>query len=137
MICTGFEPADRLVQDEQPRSVDDGLRDAHALAEAMGQRRNQVVAHALELRGALDDRGPALGVMGGQPAKACRKHEKLVHGHLAVERRRVGQVADAAPDLVRLIDDVDPVDEDRPRRGEEVAGEHAQRRRFSGAVQAE
>jgi hypothetical protein len=63
--------------------------------------------------------------------------EVLTHRHFAVERRRIRQIADALAHLVRSLDDVDAAHADATAGRQEIAREHAQRRGFSRAVQAE
>ena len=45
-----------------------------------------------------------------EPPQARREDEVLVHRHLVVERRVIGQVPDARAHLVGVVDDVEPVD---------------------------
>ena len=66
-------------------------------------------------------------------------HERQVapDGHLVVERRRVGQKADARADLVRVARDVDAVDGHLAGGRQEHAAEDLERGRLAGAVEAE
>src|SRR5262249_26304975 len=68
-----------------------------------------------------------------------RRHEVEVpaDGHLGVERNGLGEVADAAADLERLLEDVEAGDLDGAVRGRHVAGDHAHRRRLARAVRPE
>ena len=65
------------------------------------------------------------------------RDEVLLHRHLVVKGRVVGQVSHLGADFVGVVDHVEPIDAHASGRGKQVAGEHAQGRRLPGSVQAE
>src|SRR5690606_8915242 len=58
-------------------------------------------------------------------------------GHLAVERRPIGKVADLRLDLLRLVGQIDPVDDHTAGGGQQIGREHAQGCRLAGPVEAQ
>src|SRR6266404_262650 len=127
----------RLVEDEDGRVVDEGLREADALAKAFREVAEEPVAdgrEAAELHDAVDgvlDRGFRHALDAGDEAQV------RLGRHVGVERRVLGQVADPPPHLGALGEDVEPRDLRGAARRRLKAGEDAHRRRLPGAVRAE
>ena len=63
--------------------------------------------------------------------------EELEHGHVAVDRRVLGQVADALAHLERIVEHVVSGDHRPARRRRQEAGEDLHRGRLAGAVRAQ
>jgi hypothetical protein len=59
------------------------------------------------------------------------------NGHVGVEGHGLGQVADRSLDVVGLVEDVEAGHPGLARRGRQVAGQNAHRRRLAGPVRAE
>ena len=137
MICFGIEAGRRLVENQDVRVVDDGLREADALPVSFGQLGALTVRHvgdARALHHLLDASRP---LAGGHAFDLGDEPEILEDAHVGVERRRLRQVAGAALGLDRLVEDVEPGDNGFAFGGRHVAGQDAHRRRLAGAVGSE
>ena len=131
------EAAGRLVEDQELRLMDDRLRHADPLAEAVRQGPDRILGDLAEV-GDLDDVGhPPLDLRARHAAQLAREGEVVGDRHVHVERRVLGQKPDPLADLVRLGDGVDPPDLDRAGARPEIAGEDAQGRRLARSVEPE
>ena len=132
-----IEIARGLVEDEDRRVVNEGLREPDSLPVAVREVADlfsQYLGQAADLDDAL--RALLEGVL-VELSQVAREAEVLEHAHLEVERRALRQVAEALTDLQRLVEDVVAVDARRaPGRGDE-AREDAHRGRLAGAVGAQ
>ena len=102
----GVEADGGLVEDQHGRVADEGLRHADALLVALGEVLHQPAAHVGELQHL---HGPVhrLRARGARDALDLGDEgEVFPHGHVGVERRQLGHVADAPLHLVRLLEDV-------------------------------
>ena len=89
------EAGGRLVEDQHVRVVEDRLGQADALAVALRELAAVAAGHvgdARLLHRRVDLRALRLG---GDALDARDEHQVFAHGHLGVERRRLGQVAGA------------------------------------------
>jgi hypothetical protein len=136
-IWFGVEAARRLVEDQHVGLVHHRLGEADALAIALRQLEDVLAGH--EREAAQPDDPVDLG-----PDRAARhapdlggEAQVVVDPHLGVERRRLGQVADLAAHLERVLDDVEPVDRGLAGTRQQVAGQDLHRRRLPGAVGAQ
>src|SRR5471030_1571062 len=86
----GIEPRRWLIQNDQRRIMHDGLGDADALLEALGQVAEQASAYLAETA-ALDNAGHRLWYRGAvQPMQACAEIQIFDHAQFTVERRLFG-----------------------------------------------
>ena len=131
------EAAGRLVEDQELGLVHQRLGHADALPVAVRQAGDQLVVHLAGGGLLLRFGHRARRVAGGDAAQLRGEGQVPPDGHLAVERRRVGEKPDAAPHLVRIARDVDPVDGHLAGGRQQHAAEDLQRRGLAGAVEAE
>jgi hypothetical protein len=122
--------------------VEDGLGEAEALAVALGELLDLLAIEALEAAGGDRPRyrlgaRPAALASGFDAAGVRGEVEVFGDGEVLVQGDRFGQVADAALDRDGVLDDVDAVDDGRPRARVMVAGEDLHDRRLPGAVGAQ
>jgi hypothetical protein len=117
--------------------VRDGLRDADALLIAPGQRADQPGADVGEPAALLGGGDRRCAPHARYAVELRRQHQVLVHREVAVERRHLGQVADAGFRRHRFGQQVHAADADRAARGREIARQHLHRGRFPGAVRPE
>ncbi|GMA32050.1 hypothetical protein GCM10025875_20420 [Litorihabitans aurantiacus] len=130
------EVGQRLVEQQQLRADRDGAGERDALLLAAGELLRAAagqVAEADEVERLLDD-APAL--RRADLAQLEPVADVLGHGHVREERVGLEDHAEAAA-LGRGARGVDAVDEDRARRRDGVAREHAQRRRLAAAARSE
>jgi len=97
----------RLVEDEQRRVVHQRLRDAHALPKAVRQRAHELAVDVAQGRLLLDVAHAPLGLARRHTTQPRHEGEIAAHGHLVVQRRHVGQKADALAHLVRRRGQID------------------------------
>src|SRR6185436_1096560 len=129
--------AGRLVEEDNRRLVQDGAADREALAPATGEVGGQGLLAAGE-PGHLDHEAAA----GVEPRAieaidAAEEPDVLIDGQALVERKALRHVADAALDAFGIAAHVDAADRRVPARRLQQPAEHADRRRFAGAVAAE
>ena len=120
----GVEPVGGLVQDQDGRLVEDGLRHPHALAVAAGQGGDgdsPLGGQLGALQGLADRRRP---VLGPDPMERGLVIQVVDDGHLRVEGAVLRQIADAPLNGAAVGGDVQPVDADAARVRLKEAGEH-------------
>jgi hypothetical protein len=126
-----------LVEDEHLGVVDERLREPDPLAVALRQMAEHAVGDAPEGAG-LDHAVERLVERRAPDAAQLRREAEVGHhAHLVVERRILGEMADAAAHLGRLLEDVVAGDLHGALGGGEVPGDHPHRRRLPGPVGAE
>ena len=106
--------------------VDDGLRDADALLIAFGQGADDLVARILQRAAALGPGQRGLQRVARHAAQFGGEPEVAVHRHLAVQRRRLRQKADARPRQHRLAHEVVAADLYLSAMRGECPGQHLQ-----------
>src|SRR5262249_42196555 len=117
----GIETAGGFIEDQDIGVVDDGLREADALAVAFGELRDELAAHVAE-RAALDDFVYAVLDLALRNAlQLAHEIEVLDHLHLGVNRRRLRQIADPLLHLLRVLLHVEAGNGGLAGRGREEA----------------
>ena len=102
-ICTGSRPEVGSSRMSSAGLCTSACASADALAVAVRQRADDLVVHRRERGLAPRPRARApRRLVGGTPRRLRDEGEVVADGHLVVERRRVGQKADALAHLVRL-----------------------------------
>ena len=131
------QPAAGLVEQHQRRSVHDRLRDAHALAVALGQRGDALARDVGQP--ALGDRlGGARGRLSlRHPAQPCGERQIGGHAHVVDHRRAVRQVADPCARAERVVGERAAADPDIACVRHQAARQHVERRGLAGPVQAQ
>jgi hypothetical protein len=125
----------RLVENEQRGFVHDGLGQAHALAIPVRQLADDLAVHVAQggfLLGLGDARR---GFAGGHLAQARRKGQVGTHGHLGIERGKVGQKADLLADLVGVLGHLEAVHAHGSRGWQQQTAQDPQGRGLSGPVE--
>ena len=136
-LLVGVQPVGRLVEDEHVRIVEQGLRQADAPPEPLGERLDRLVQDGRDA-GQLDD------VPDGPPARRSEQpanvgDEPEVGGgrDVAVGRRPFGQVAEVALRGDRVDGDVDAADLDASGARGKKPRDHLHGGRLAGAVWSE
>src|SRR5438094_1144190 len=132
LLVQGIETARRLVEDEYPRPVHEGL-DEDDLALVAGGVLAELAA-GVELERVDQAREIGLVDAAAQPREVL---EDLAAGEVRVQRRLARHVADETLDLDRLPPAVEPRDACRAAVGPDEGHEDADRRRLAGPVRAE
>ena len=136
-LLVGVQPVGRLVEDEHVRIVQQGLRQADAPLEPLGERLDRLVQDGSDA-GPLDDlpdRPPAR--RSEQPADVGDEPEVGGRGDVAVGRRPFRQVAEAALRGDGVDGDIDATDLDASgARGKEPR-DHLHRGRLARTVRSE
>lgn len=117
--------------------MDDGLREAGAVAEAFGERLDALVDDGLEkahLDHAIDG---LLFRLARQAADFGREMEEAADAHVRVGRRILGQVADDALGGHGVFDHVVAADGHAPRGRRDEARDHPHGGGLAGAVRPE
>ncbi len=127
----------RLVQDQDGRRPDQGLRNAHALFVALGEVLDEPSPHVGDLRHVHGPFEVLLAARAGDPLDVAHEGEIVADGHVHVQRRKLGHVPDLLLHLLRLLEDVVPVELHRSLRGGQIPGDDVHRGRFAGAVRTE
>ena len=131
------KPGGGFVQDDELRAAQQGLRDAHPLAVSLGEAADQP-GHHLRHAGAAGRRLRLRRTLGPpDPFQGGGKAEILLHRHLRVEGRGLGQVADAGPGRPGLLGQRVAADCHRPVGGRKVAGEDVPASALARAVRPE
>ena len=135
----GIEAGCRLVEEEQPWLVEQGLRDLQTANHAAGVGARQPVARIGKphVRQRLADTRLAIAVRPGGHRGRRKDQKILVAGQAAVRRERLWHVADDTPDLARLAHEVEAIDLRRTRGRRQERRQHLERRRFARAIGAE
>src|SRR5437899_2316704 len=126
-----------LVEDEDGRVVDKGLREADPLPVSFGEVAEQAIADLSQATGVEDALERDGDVPPSQPLQLRDEAEIARHAHVVVEGRILGKIPDPTPYLGRLLEDVEAVDPHRARGRRQEAGDDPHGRRLSGAVGAE
>jgi hypothetical protein len=133
----GIEPHHRLVHHDHLRPVHEGAGDDQLLAHAMAVALHELVAPGLEieqrqqLTGAVLHLGALLVVQAGDEA------QKLCAGELLIYERAVRDEAELHLGPHRILRQVHTGNGHLATGRAQDAGDHAERRRFSGAVRPE
>src|SRR5262249_23741977 len=136
-LLVRVEIARRLVEDQDRRIVNERLREADALPIPVGEGPD-LFAEDLREPAHLDAAARAvLERLLFAAAQIGGEAQGFEGAHLRIERRALGQVAEAGPHLERLIEHVVSVDARGAARRRDEARQDAHRRRFAGAVRAE
>ena len=133
----GVESHSRLVEDEHFWLVDEGLGQADALPVALGQvadHRVSLVGNAGLFHGVVD---PAVESRAGHAFDLGDKAQIGVYRHIVVERRLLGQIADALAHLHGLFDNVETSDLGFALRRRQITGKYAHRRGLARAIRPE
>ena len=127
----------RLVEDQQPRAVDERLRELQPPDHAARVRRDHAVG-VLEHPGRLERPVDPPGPLGPRDVEEAREqHRVLAPGERALGRELLGDVADQPPDRHALARDVVAEHVGDAGRDPQQRGEDADRRRLARAVGAE
>src|SRR5437899_3152448 len=110
-----------LVEDEDGRVVDKGLREADPLPVSFGEVAEQAIAHLSQATGVEDALERDCDVPPSQPLQLRDEAEIARHAHVVVEGRILGKIPDPTPHLGRLLEDVEAVDSHRARGRRQAA----------------
>ena len=127
----------RLVEDQHVRVVEQGLGEADSLPVALRELCALAVGHVRYTRPLHGRLYPGRAIGSRDAFDPGAEHQVIAHGHVRVERRRLGQVAGAALGLDGLLDHVVAGDEGFAVGRRHIAGDDPHRRRLAGAVGAE
>ena len=117
----------RLVQNDVRRVAQQCLRNANALAVALGQGADQPVCH-LGQAGFVNHAGNLVGnVFAGNPFGLCHKAEVFQRRLLGVERRDFRQIPQQPFGLLRILKNVAAVNQHSAVRGGKAAGHNVHR----------
>ena len=134
---SGVETRGGLIQYDHLRVADQRLRNADALAIALGKIANQPVFH-LGYPRALHGGVHLLSRLRARKAPRAGDKAQIFRGrHVGVQRRNLRQITDALFCFQRLFKDVVPVDRNLALRGGKAAGDDVHRGRFARAVRPE
>ncbi len=131
------EPGGRLVEEHQPRPVDQADRHVEAAALAAGEGRDRAAGVLGEVEGREQLLGPLPCDGPGQPVRAGLADDLVPAALLVPGGVALPDVPDRAAYGALLAHDVVPRDLGRARRRGDERGQHAQRRRLAGAVGSE
>ena len=128
------EPGERLVEDDQPRLVDDRAEQLDGLRHAFGQGADRLFRPVAKV--VLGEQGVGAAPAFGQRQAAQRAHEgdRLARMHRRIEAALLGQIADLAARIERPL-----AAEHAPAAARRIDDpeQHPQRRRLARAVGAE
>ena len=82
----------------------------------------------------LTDLKQVFGAVHGTTLEIINKNKIFLHGHISVERRLLGQIADALFDFQRRIQHIQAVHDDPAGGGRKITGQNVHGRALSGAV---
>src|SRR5262249_17438734 len=133
----GIEPVGGLIENEHLGIVNERLREADALPEALRKMSEQALRDAREPAGLDRPRDRVLHRPALDAADAGREAEIRDDGHVVVEWRVLGQIADAAPDLGGLLEDVEAAHANGARGGRQEPGDDTEGGGLAGAVWTE
>jgi hypothetical protein len=128
------EPGERLVEDDEPRIVDDGAQQLDDLRHALGQALDRLVHIVAEPVGAQHLLAPSAPLGEGQAAQRAHEGNRLLGLHRRVEAAFLGKIADLARRIER------PVAAEQPAAagiGLDDSEQHPQGGRLARAVRAE
>lgn len=130
----GIEAIGGLVENEQLGIVDEGIRQADALAEAFGEGFDHFAADVAKAAG-IDHVGhAAAAIIVVEALELGAEFQVFAHPHLVIERHVFGHVADFSAGFEGLAKDIAAADAGGAGGGWQVAGEHAQGGGFPGTV---
>ncbi len=137
VFLIGIEPIGRLVQDQHQRIVQDRLGQTDTTFETLGQGLDGLLGHTLQVhrRDHVLHTGIALGST--EAAHFGNEAQESGHAHVFIARRALGEVANQALRLERILGHIPTADPHRTRARRDKAGNHFHRGRFAGAVGAE
>jgi hypothetical protein len=110
LLNQGIESAGRLVEDQEIRSMEEGLHDSHLLLVASRQISDRTREIECEAR-----RDVARGVQIFHTTKIGKVREKLLPGQVLVQRELSGEIPDAFPNLDGVAADVQTKHDRVPR----------------------
>ena len=131
----GVKADGRLVKNDDGGIAHQSLCDTHALAVALREVADQALVNVLDLHD-LADLLQVLGAVERAALKVVNEDQILLYGHIQVKRGLLGQIADAALDLKRLIQHVEPIHQHATRRAGEIPRQNIHRRALAGTVGA-
>jgi hypothetical protein len=132
-----IEPGRRLVEEENPRRMDEGKREVEAPLHPAGVAAHLAVG-GLGEADALEEKLATRGALRAREALEGRlQPQMLTAGEQRVEGRLLERGADRCTDLRALADDVEPGHGRSARRRGEKRRQHVHRGRLAGAVRAE
>ena len=128
----GIQAVGGFVENQQPRLVDDGLGDSHALLVAPRKGADGVEGAVRQIGGGqhLAQRLAAFP----NPAQASHVVQIVRHRHLRIHRAVLRQIAKALLHLLRRFRDFHPVHDGAPAARLQIAGEHLHDGRLASAV---
>jgi len=128
------EAARGLVQNQDVRVVQHGLRQADALAIAFRQLADQLPGHIGQATAAADFLDAPEDAVAAHAVHVGCELEVFEDGHVLVKGCVLREIADVPANLQRLVEDVVPCDLGATRGGRQKARQDLHRRGFSGAV---
>jgi hypothetical protein len=128
------EARGRLVEDQHVGVGQDRLGQPHALAIALGEPADQRGAPVGDTRLVHRLVDLPLALLARDALDLGAEVQERLDVHVRVERRGLGDVADAPLDLQRLLEHVEAGDARRALRGRQVAGQDAHGGGLPGAV---
>jgi hypothetical protein len=96
VLLVRVEPVGRLVEDQHLRVVQDRLRQPDAARKPFDRVSIALFEHRLELQALRSRARAARGAQRRRAAHVGDEAEEAAHGHLAVARRALGQIAEQA-----------------------------------------
>ena len=130
------ERAERLVEQQRRRLVDERAREGDALLLAAGELSRLALLHALEAHRAQRGRDARAHVVTAHALDAQPERDVLEHAHVREQRVRLEHHVDV-PLGRRHVRDVAAAQQDAAARGLLEARDHAQRRRLAAARRPE
>jgi hypothetical protein len=134
VLLVRVEAVGGLVEDQRLGVVQDRRGQAHAAAEALRQRLDGLLPHAVERQALAHEAEPLLARVATQAAQVGDEPEEARGRHLAVARRALGQVAQAPARGERVGLHVVAADARGALGRHEEARDHAHRGGLAGAV---
>ena len=133
----GIQSRRRFVDDQEPRVVEQRLRDADALAHAAGETAQRPRPCVREVESFQQHRDAGAQLAPPDAFQRADVFEELDRREMRIDAEVLREIAERAAKLVGRFGDVASVEADRPAAGPRYRREHAHQRRFSRAVGAE
>jgi hypothetical protein len=133
----GIEPRRRLVEDQHLGIVNERLREANPLLVALRELAAVPRRHVVHVRALHDGGDPLFPLLWWHALDARDEIQILAHGHVRIERRRLGQVTGPALRIDRMRENVVPGHGRPPLGRRHVPGQDPHRRRLSRAVRTQ
>ena len=130
----GIQAHGGLVQNDNLGEAQDGLGQADPLAVALGQVPDQPGAHILQMGQGQDLRQLVRPLLLGDLLQLRAEAQVLLHRHIRIQRRDLGEIADAGTGGLRLLQNIVALHQDLSLRGRQIAGHDIHCGGFSGAV---